>query len=165
MASNTGLARRSSTTGNRRWRPRFPGSSCRRPAQAGFTLMELVLCMLVLAVAIPPLINVFAEGATDTLAPLQISRANWLAIEKVEDILADRFSPSRGWSYLFGSNYPTESSVTGFPGYSRTVTITEVAGSDLITPQVGSDFKRINVSVSWTQGISRTVMLSYVVVQ
>ena len=141
-------------------------SEIRNRKSTGFTLVEVIMCMIVMAVALPPLLNVFAEGASEAIAPLQVARANWLSIEKVEDVLADRFSTTRGWSYLINSNYPTETNATGFTNYTRSVTITEVSGTDLITPQAGSDFKRIDIDVTWTySGSTRTVQLNYVVVQ
>jgi hypothetical protein len=45
------------------------------------------------------------------------------------------------------SNYPAESPVDGFPGFSRTVAIEETGAS---LAGAGAGFKVVSVSVTWT---------------
>jgi hypothetical protein len=99
-----------------------------------------------------------AHRANSTLA----STARWLAAEKLEDALADRHSTTRGYAFVSGANYPPENPVAGFPGFSRTVSISET-GPDLGTP--GAGYKTVTASVSYTDGTGsmQTVSLQTVV--
>ncbi len=112
----------------------------------GFTLIDAVVAIVILGVATPPMLVALAGAHRDRVLPAMASQARWLAMEKLEDILADRSSPTRGWDYVDAANYPDEPSAPGMPGYSRAVTITET-GADLQSP--GTGYKTIEVAVGW----------------
>ena len=81
--------------------------------------------------------------------PTLVIRARWLASEKLEMIIADRHSASRGYPYVTSGNYAAEPSVAGFAGFSRSVSVSET-GADLVG--AGTGYKNVAVSVSYTNG-------------
>lgn len=88
------------------------------------------------------------------------STARWLAVEKLEDVIADRHSATRGYSYLISGNYAVEWTVTGFPAFGRSVAFVQTA-ADLSTP--GAGYKRCTVTVTWTdQGAARSLAVATV---
>jgi hypothetical protein len=128
-------------------------SSCHNPAKPsaafrrGFTLAELVGAVVVLSLAIPPVLLAVSNAQVRRVAPILVERARWLAVEKLEDVIADRHSGTRGYSYLIASNYPAEASVTGYTSYGRSVAFSET-GADLVT--AGTGYMRVTVTVTWT---------------
>lgn len=115
----------------------------------GFTLIESVAAIVILAIAIPPLMWAMRDATVQRANPVLASRARWLAVERLEEVIADRHSTTRGYAYLLAGNYPDESPVTGFTGFDRTVDFTET-GADLATP--GSGYMTVTVTVTWNDG-------------
>lgn len=128
----------------------------------GFTLIEAIACIVMLAILIPPTLWSIREGHKQRINPALAARARWLATEKVEDVIADRHSATRGYGYLASSNYPSEASIAGYPGFSRSVAFAET-GVDLVS--AGTGFKRVDVTVSWTDagGVARSLVIATVV--
>lgn len=137
---------------------------CRRPAP-GFTLIEVMIAIVVMAIAVPPMFWALRQANVQRVDPINLSRARWLASEKLEDILADSKSTTRGYSYLANSNYAAESPISGFAGFTRTVSITE-SGADLVSGS-GTGYKSVVVTVGFVdgKGTSRTLAVSTVVAQ
>lgn len=131
----------------------------------GFTLIEAVTAIVVLAVAIPGMFWGIRDAQMRRVDPIQTSKARWLAAEKLEDIIADRHSATRGYTYVLNGNYPAEGTVSGFSGFSRSVSIAE-SGASLVAGS-GTGYKRITVSVSFKDGrnTTRTLSLSTVVTE
>ena len=127
----------------------------------GFTLVETIAAIVILAVALPPLLWAIRDAHVQRVNPVMASRARFLATEKLEDVIADRHSTTRGWDYLVGANYPNESSISGFPGFSRSVTLNETA-ADLTS--AGTGYMTITVSVAWADATAtpRTLAVSAV---
>lgn len=127
-----------------------------------FTLIEAIIALTVLSLAVPGMFWAVRDAAQKRTDPVMISRARWLASEKLEDIIADRNSITRGYSYVLTSNYAAEPSVTSFPGFSRSVSITETA-SDLAS--AGTGYKTVAVTVSYpgSTGTTRSITISTVV--
>lgn len=127
-----------------------------------FTLIEVIVAVVLLAVAIPPMVAAVSSASVSQADPINASRARWLASEKLEDIIADRASTSRGYAYIDAANYPAESTLTGFSGFSRSVAIAE-ADANLSTS--GTGCKIVTVTVAWTSPRfgQRTLALSTVV--
>lgn len=132
----------------------------RRPR--AFTLIEAIIAVTVLSVAVPGMFWALRDAGVKRTEPVMVSRARWLAVEKLEDILADRNSITRGYAYVVNANYPAEAGVASFPGFSRSVSITEKA-SDLAS--AGTGYKLIAVTVTFTggTGAARSLTISTVV--
>lgn len=128
----------------------------------GFTLIEAIVSVVILATATPGIMWAVREAHRDRVSPVKASYARWLATEKLEDIIADRHSTTRGYTYVVNANYPAESSITGYAGFTRSVAINET-GVDLVT--AGTGFKKATVSIGWTdaRGVARTLSIATVV--
>jgi type II secretory pathway pseudopilin PulG len=134
----------------------------KRRLSSAFTLIEAIIAIVILSVAMPPMLWAIRDSQTSRVSPILTSRARWLATEKLEDVIADRHSTTRGYSYVVSGNYAAEPTITGFPGFSRSVAITE-SGAAFVTG--GTGYKLITVTVSWTdaRAQSRSLALSTVV--
>jgi len=134
----------------------------RRPS--GFTLIEAIIAMVILGVAVPPLLLAVRTYSSRRADAIFASRARWLASERLEDIIADRHSNNRGYAYLVSANYPNESPVSGFTGFSRATSIAETA-TDLTTAQPGSGIKVVTVTITYNdqRQTARSFALSTVV--
>ena len=136
----------------------------------GFTLIETVAAIVILAVAVPPMLWAVAEAQHKRANPMLASKARWLAMEKLEDIIADRHSESgnHGWDYLIVANYAAEAkgSITGYPQFGRTVTFLETE-ADLSTPSATGGYMNVTVAVTWTnaEGASQSLSISTVLTE
>ena len=129
-----------------------------RPA---LTLIEAIIAVVILAVAMPALLMATSDAQRRRVDPIMTARARWLAAERLEDVIADRHSASRGYTYIVPGHYPDESPVSGFAGFSRTVSIAEtgpsLAGS-------GTGYKTVTVTITYpgAPGASRSLAISTV---
>jgi len=114
-----------------------------------FTLIEAIIAMVVIGVTMPAMLWALGQANLDRVSPIQASTAKWLAMEKLEDVIADRSDPSRGYGYIISSNYPNEAKIPNFPGYTRQVTIVE---TDALFTAGGVGVKTIAVTVKWAHG-------------
>jgi len=133
----------------------------RSERRLAFTLIETLAAVVILAIAIPPMLWAVRDAHVGRVDAILSSRARWLATEKLEDVIADRHSTPRGYSYLTVGNYPTESPVAGFANFNRSVAFIETQ-ADLVT--VGSGYMNVTVSVTWNDatGTARTMAISTV---
>ena len=129
-----------------------------RTRRAGFTLIETIAAIVILAVAVPPMLWAITESQRQRISPMMLSRARWLAVEKMEDVIADRHSTTdRGYSWvvdaIVNSDYVLESpgDITDYPGFSRDVTTLVETGADLDVgnPVVGGGYLTVTVTVGW----------------
>lgn len=97
----------------------------------GFSLIELVIVIVILGIASVGLMSVFSTGTKKSADPLLENQALQLAQEKMEIIIGDRMNTARGFKDIRSVNYPAESPVTGFPGFSRMVETCCVTAADL----------------------------------
>lgn len=136
-----------------------------RSSHTGFTLIEVIIAVVVMAIAIPPVFWALRDTNVRRVNPINISRARWLVNEKIEDVLADARSTTRGYSYLTNANYPSESPVAGFTGFSRSVAVSE-SGASLVAGS-GTGYKTIAVTVNYVdgKGVTRALNISTVVTQ
>lgn len=134
----------------------------RREIYRAFTLIELVVAVVVLAVATPPLVLALSDASVRRSSRTLDERARWLAAERLEEIIADRHSATRGYSYVSSGNYPAQSAITGFPGFNRTVNVTTTGANFAVG---GNGYKTVTVTVNWTdpRGGSKSFALSTVV--
>lgn len=114
-----------------------------RRFDAGFTLPEVVLILVIAAVAILPLGMLFANTSIRSSDARHATVMAQLAQAKMEEIAADKSSPSRGFSYLAAANYPSEDPVPAFSGYSRSVSVAPDSLYDGVT------FRAVSVTVSF----------------
>jgi prepilin-type N-terminal cleavage/methylation domain-containing protein len=130
-----------------------------RPRSRGFTLAESITAIVILSISVPSMLWGVRQAHTHRANRVLASRAHWLAVERLEDVIADRHSSTRGYSYLIPANYPAEATVPGYPGYSRAVAFTETT-ANLSTP--GSGYMRATVTVTYTDasGASRSLPLA-----
>jgi Tfp pilus assembly protein PilV len=129
-------------------------------SRRGLTLIEAIAAIVV--VGVPPVMMAVREAAVRRVDSVQAGRARWLAGEKLEDVIADRQSATRGYAYVVAGNYPAEPGVAGFTGFARSVAIAET-GASLVG--VGTGYKRVTVTVTWTdhRGQTRSLALATVV--
>ena len=125
----------------------------------GLTLIETIAAIVLLSIAIPPMLFSIREAQHHRVNPVLSSKARWLVTEKLEDIIADRHSTTRGYGYVIAANYPAENPISGYTGFARSVTISETA-ADLVS--AGTGYKRVTVSVGWTDttGAARTLAIT-----
>lgn len=127
----------------------------------GFTLVELVVVLVLLSVGLVTLLLVLRNASVSNATAHIITVANELGEGKIEEILADR--KTQGFDYIKNLNYPTEDPVTGFNSYMREVDIYYVDLSDLDTPVIDSNYKRVEVSVNSKGGVEPAVKLITIV--
>lgn len=118
--------------------------------RTAFTLIEAIAVIVVLSIAFPPMLWALHQAHNARVVPARMSVARWLAAEKLENVIADRHSTTRGYTYLTAASYPAESSVTGFTGFTRSVAFAETA-ADLSS--TGAGFKRVTVTVGFQDGL------------
>lgn len=132
--------------------------------RTGFTLIETIAAIVLLAIAIPPMLWAIRDAHMQRVNPTLLSTAHWLAAEKLEDVIADRHAPDRGYAHLEPPNYPDEPSVSGFPNFERSVAFNET-GPDLESS--GDGYMTVSVHVRWIDaaGTERDLVLSTVLTE
>lgn len=108
--------------------------------------MEVVATLVILGVGLPALLATVRDATVRRASVQQQIVARWLVCEKLEDVIADRHSATRGWSYIAAANYPAEPTVNGFTAYSRATAIVET-GPDLVT--AGTGYRKVTVTVTY----------------
>jgi prepilin-type N-terminal cleavage/methylation domain-containing protein len=110
--------------------------------QQGFTLLELVMVIVLVALASIPILGQFSQASSILLTDEIIQTAAQLAQERAEDILADR----RTAGYAAVPTGTVNDVLAGaYSSYSRTVTVTSPpTGSGCTT---GATCKEVVVSV------------------
>jgi type II secretory pathway pseudopilin PulG len=121
------------------------------------SLIEVVLAMVILALAVPPLLLQIAAGVQQQEVALIQRNLAQLASEKMWQVFTDHADPTRGYSAIVVAAYPPETAPAGLTGYTRTTEVREVSPVDYITPTAGSGIKRFRVQVSGPRGQSLTV--------
>ncbi len=135
-----------------------------RTQPRGFSLIETITAIVILSVALPGMLWTVREAHVQRVNPMLLSTARWLAVEKLEDVIADRHSTTRGFAYLVAGNYPAENPVAGYPAFTRSVSFNETL-ADLVT--AGSGYMNVTVQVGWTdsEGTARTLSISTVLTE
>ena len=127
--------------------------------QQGFTLLELVMVIMLVAVASIPILGQFSQASSILLTGEIIQTAAQLAQERAEGILADRRTagfaavPSGTANDVLGGTYSS---------YSRTVTVTSPPGGSGCA--AGATCKEVVVSVDHsgrTRAEITTMLVSY----
>lgn len=144
--------------------PRRNIERSKRRNRRGFTLIETIAAVVILAIAVPPMLWSVREAHIQRVNPLLASQARWLATERLEDLIADRHSATIGYAALTGG---VEAPVAGFTGFTRTATVNEHGPWDNTGQawSAGTGYKTITVDVEWTDatGTDRTLSIGTVV--
>jgi prepilin-type N-terminal cleavage/methylation domain-containing protein len=115
--------------------------------QRGFTLIELIAVIIIVAVASVPLLGLFSQSGQSMLANEKIQTATLLAQERAEYLLAVRRNQNYAATDI--SVNQTEVLTGNYSNYTRTTSIIDetvpYAGSDC--PAAGA-CKQITVSVA-----------------
>lgn len=128
--------------------------------QKGLSMLEAVLGVLVISVGFLGLIPLMSSATANALSSDHNVTSTFLGEELAETLIADK--QFRGYNYIVNANYPAQQMTGNLSQYRRSVNITEVNQTDLTTPQAGSGYKRIDVTVTWnsSQSVVTTTLLT-----
>lgn len=87
----------------------------------GYTLIEIILVIVILVVAVPPLVSLFSRNLTNNVNSEIYTKALLYAEERMEQVLSDKKAKSYTFITTVG-RYPEDTPETGF---SRQVSITD----------------------------------------
>ncbi len=118
----------------------------------GLSLFEVVVAMVIMGLAIPPLVIQIAADVQQQRAFLIQRNLTRLASDRMWEIFTDHAEPVRGYDYVQDSAYPDEPDVEGLSGYSRSTVVLEVNTTDFISPETDSGVKRFKIAVSGPDG-------------
>jgi Tfp pilus assembly protein PilV len=124
------------------------------------TIIEVVTAMVILSIALPALVMAFAESSRQTIFPSNAAVGSFLAIEKMEEIIARRYRGTDGYSAITTANFPAESPVSGFAIFNRNVAVSYVTSS-LAASGTDQGYKKVIVTVTWNGG-SQTQSIEHV---
>lgn len=113
----------------------------------GFTLIEVILVIVIMAIAIPGLISAVSFMTQSQVNTIGTTTAMDLAQERMEQIVADKMNPlvGMGYGYIISGNYLPDTPMTG---YNRSVNIICVLPADLNTGvPCDTGYKRVQVTV------------------
>ena len=126
-----------------------PWSVVRGPRSVtGFTLIEVIITLSVLAGGVMGVLTLYQRNIEQAARMEQTLIATQLAQEKLEQILLDK--KYQNYAYINATNYPAtpeDLASQGFAGYTRTTSIAEVDDANLTTPQNGTGYKKVTVTV------------------
>ncbi len=112
----------------------------RRPAQAGFTAAEVVAALAVVTISLIAVLSSLSFGATGIDGARRTTTAVFLAEQRLEQVKAFAMSknPAQGWANVSAASFPAEAygAIPGYPGYRRTVVVTNSPGGAANTKQV-----------------------------
>lgn len=137
----------------------MPGHGSFNPimrAKKSFTLIELIVVIVVLSIGLTTLLMLLRMASLNNAEANFITVVAELAEGKLEEILADRKEGT--FAGITNGNYPTET----FDSYSIGTNIYNVQGPDNLDTPGGTNYKRIDVTVTKT-AIPNTLTLSTVV--
>jgi len=111
-------------------------------AEQGFTLAEVLMATAMLIVGVAVVLSALMYGVAGVEGSRGQSTAVFLAEQKLEQVRAFVVSTdaSQGFANLTSASFPAETSITGYPNYRRTVSITASAGGN-------ADLQLITVTV------------------
>lgn len=112
------------------------------------SLVEVIIAMVILALAVPPLLVQIGAGVEQQQATLIQQNLVRLASERMWQVFTDHANPTRGYDAIVSAAYPEETTPGGLAGYTRRTEIREVSPANYTTPQDGSGIKRFRVQVT-----------------
>lgn len=113
----------------------------------GFSIIEAILTLSILSAGVLGVMSLYQKNIAQSNETETTLIATALAQEKLEQILHDK--KYQEYIFIIAANYPTSEDLTpiGYPGYTRTIAIQEVSGTDLSSAQSGTGYKKITVAV------------------
>lgn len=121
----------------------------------GFTIIELVFTIVIISLSLIGVMTLFENATRGALQADLNYIAVKLAHEKLEWVVMDKVRI--GYATLNQTLYPNETFTGSFSPYTRSTTVAEVSGADMVTATPGSGYKRIEVTVSWGAGASKRI--------
>jgi len=122
----------------------------------GFTLIEVLLTVVIVGVGLFGLMTLYHNASRKVMEGDVNMAATYLVRERLEQIIADKVS--QGYGYVINDNYTTSAAVTvGNHMFTRSFNIYEVNASDLITPEIGTGHKRIDMTLTWGTGAGQSI--------
>jgi len=91
--------------------------------QRGYSLIEIIMVIIIVAIAIPPLLSLLSSVLVDSHDSEVLTQAVTFAQEKMEEIIADKKADDGGRGYdwvVTPGRYPSDEPATG---YTRSVHI------------------------------------------
>ncbi len=122
----------------------------KRPAQAGFTLIEAMIATVLLAIAIVGLMVANQAYTQVNSAGLDMSTAEFLIEEVRERTASMEFDTLTAFAGAGPYSPPQDiegNSLTEFADFTQQVAVQNVSASDFTVPEAGSDFARVTVSI------------------
>ncbi len=110
--------------------------------EAGFTLVELIMVIVIAVVAMFPLISMFANATANSVQPELVTQAVFLAQEKIETVMADYYYDGRGYDHVVDANYPDDTAIPEFLGFTVAVSVAAEATYDAVL------YKEVTVTVT-----------------
>ena len=154
--------------------------------ERGFTLIDLILVIVIVALAIPPMLTLFIQMLSGSTFAVTVSRANALAATLLEEIQSKKWDQSAPPPSLILGPETGESRATytdvddfngldespprdsqgailaGFTGFRQQVSVCYVANTDFDTCIGGPTmYKKVTVTVTDPEG--RTAQLATVI--
>jgi prepilin-type N-terminal cleavage/methylation domain-containing protein len=123
----------------------------------GLSLIEVVVAIVILGLAVPPLMLSMAAGVQQQEESLIQQELTQLASERMWEVFTDHANPTRGYAYLTNAAYPDEDAPHGLTGYLRQIRLREVSAADYSTPEAGSGLKRFRIIVTGPRGLLLTI--------
>ena len=98
----------------------------------GFSLAEVLMATTMLIVGVAVVLSALMYGVAGVEGSRGTSTAVFLAEQRLEQVRAFVVSTdgAQGFSNLTSTSFPAESTITGYPNFRRTVTITPNAGGN-----------------------------------
>lgn len=144
--------------------------------ERGFTLVDLILVIIIVAIAIPPMLALFIQVVSGSTFGVTVSRANALASTLREEIQSKKWDHNDPWSVILGpetgesraifndvddfdgldESPPRDSQgaiLAGFTGFRQQVSVCYVAETDFDTCIGGPTYyKQVTVTVTDPEG-------------
>jgi prepilin-type N-terminal cleavage/methylation domain-containing protein len=120
----------------------------RRREETGFSLLEVMVAVIVLAFGLLAIMHLFPVGLRASKISQDTTVASFLAQTKIEEL------KNTGWAQLsIGSTTEDYGEITGYPGFKRLTTVQDVETTD-------PGLKRITVEVFYKpHGAERSIKL------
>jgi MSHA pilin protein MshD len=145
--------------------------------QRGITLIDLIITIIIIAIAVPPMVGVFITNTRNSTFGVTMARANHLASNLLEEIRSKRWDENTGAaSATLGPDSETRATyddvddfhglnetppkdslgttMSGSTGFRQQVSVCYVANTDLNTclGSGTSNYKKITVTVTDPEG-------------